>query len=195
MFYDLYITTKYEEPIYFSIIALSKSVEVSLYIGKKLVRRKSLQRGLHVLEKDNIKLKVQLKTFKAIPELSIENEKIEVEKLKRKDFIKILTDLNIHNELNPIKKAPQAFNYKKLIAPSILIFIGTICQLTISNNGKFYEVPSMLFFIIAYYQLFSPLINKVPQWHMDDETKGKFKFLAGLGFMILTHILIDELIK
>ncbi len=193
MFNEYYITTKYKEPIYFSIITINQSAETSLYIGNKIARRNSLQRGFHVLEKDNIQLKLQLKMFKAIPELYVDNEKVDVEKVKRKELRTILENLNIHNELNPKKVPRKPFNYRKLIAPGILIFLGALWQYAMRNFSGFWEIPSLLFYIIAYFQLFSPLVDRVPDRHMDEETKGKFKLLAGIGLMILTQILVSYL--
>jgi len=193
MFNEYYITTKYEEPIYFSIITINKSAETSLYFGNKIVRRKSLQRGFHVLEKDNVQLKLQLKMFKALPELYIDNKKVDVEKIKRKELRAILEELNIHNALNPKKVPRQPFNFRKLIAPGILIFLGALWQYLMRNFSGFWEIPSILFYIIAYFQIFSPMINRVPDRHMDEETKGKFKLLVGFGFMILTQVLVSYL--
>jgi len=195
MFNIYYITTDYEEPIFFSIITINKTEETSLYIGKKLVRRKSLQEGFHILKKDNIELRLQIKLLKVLPELYIDNKKIEIQKQKRNEIQKILNDFNIYNDINPKKKPKQTFQYKKLKTPIILLFLGGLWQITMEKHGKFWEIPSIILFMTAYYQLFSPLIDKIPERYLDEETKGKFKLISGFIFMIITQIIIDKLIN
>jgi len=194
MFNEYYYTDLYQEPIYVSILTLNNSVETTLYIGSKLARRQSLQRGLHVLEKDDVKLKLKIKWFEAIPELTIADEKVELKKIKRKDLREILITLGINNALNPKEKPKKAFDIKKLRGPFFLIVAGTIWEVLTQDMGQLWNVPSMLIFTIAYVIVFSPLIDKVPERHMDTDTKGKFKFILGIGAMIFTQIIIDKLV-
>ncbi len=173
---------------------MGRHVEVSLYEGKRLLRRKSLDTGIHVLKNNGIYLKVQLKWFKVIPELRIEEQKIELKKLKRKELGILLSEQNIHNELNPRKSPKKPFNYGKLKIAVVLIVIGVLWTIMIKDKGKFWSIPSTLIFIIAFFQISSPLIEKVPERFMDSETKGKFKLILGIAGMIATQIIIGKLI-
>lgn len=194
MFNDYYYIDKLEPPIYFSIITLNNAVETTLYQGNKLIKRKSLQKGVHILEKDNLKLKVQIKWFKAIPELRQDNVIIIPQKLKRKELRIKLKEHNISNELNPKEVAKKPFKILSLKAPAILLSIGALWQIIFDGKGKFWDVPSMIIFVIAYIYLFGSFIDKVPDRHMDEETKGKFKFIIGIVGMIFTQIIIGKLI-
>lgn len=195
MFNEYYYIDRFEKPIYFSIITLNNSVETTLYFGKQLLERKSLQRGIHILQKDDIKLKVDIKWFKVIPELRVNQEILIPEKIKRKELKRKLQFLNIHNELNPREFPKTPFKIKSLETPLILIAIGSIWQVLIGTKGKFWEIPSMIIFVIAHIYLFGGLIDKVPDRHMDNETKGKFKFIIGITGMILTQIIIGKILN
>ena len=195
MFNEYYYLNRSEAPIYFSIITLNNSVEITLYAGNQLLKRKSLQRGIHILQKDNIKLKVHIKWFKVVPELKVNSEITKPEKLKRKELRRKLKLFKINNELNP-KEIPKApFKIKSLKTPLVLITIGSIWQVQFGTKGKFWEVPSMIIFVIAYIYLFGNLIDNVPDRHMDNETKGKFKFLIGIAGMIGTQIIISKILN
>ena len=195
MFNEYYYTNEFEEPIYFSIITLNNSVETSLYIGNKLVRRKSLQRGIHQLIKNEVSLKIQIKWFKAIPKLRVNNQLVEAQKLKRKQLRVKLAELGITNEINPKILPKEPYNYRKLIVPLILITIGVIWGFLTDGRGKFWDIPAMLLFLIAYIQLFGGLIEKVSDRHMNSETKGKLKLIIGVAGMIFTQILIEKIIN
>ena len=195
MFNEYYYIDRLENPIYFSIITLNNSVETTLYSGKQLLRRKSFQRGIHILQKDGIKLKVDIRWFKVIPELRVNNEIQIPEKIKRKELKRKLQFLKIHNELNPREFPKTSFKIKSLKTPLILIVIGSIWQVLIGTKGKYWEIPSMIIFVIAYIFLFGGLIDKVPERHMDNETKGKFKFILGIAGMILTQIIIGKILN
>lgn len=195
MFNEYYYIDRLEKPIYFSIITLNNSVETTLYSGKQLLRRKSLQRGIHILQKDDITLKVDIKWFKVIPELRVNNEIQILEKIKRKELKRKLHFLKIHNELNPKEIPKEPFKIRSIKTPIILITIGSIWQVLIGTKGKFWEIPSMIIFVIAYIYLLGGLIDKVPDRHMDNETKGKFKFIIGIAGMILTQIIIGKILN
>lgn len=195
MFNEYYYIDRLEKPIYFSIITLNNSVETTLYSGNQLLRRKSLQRRIHILQKDEIELKVHIKWFKVIPELRVNNDIQIPEKLKRNELKRKLQFLNIHNELNPREFPKEPFKIKSLRTPLILIAIGSIWQVLLGTKGRFWEIPSMIIFVIAYIYLFGGLIDKVPERHMDNETKGKFKFVLGIAGMIVTQIIIGKILN
>jgi hypothetical protein len=130
-----------------------------------------------------------------IPELRVNNEIQIPEKIKRKELKSKLQFLNINNELNPRESPKKPFKVKSLKTPLILIVIGSIWQVSIGTKGKFWEVPSMIIFVIAYIYLFGGLIDKVPDRHMDNETKGNFKFIIGIAGMILTQIIIGKILN
>ena len=195
MFNEYYYINILGKPIYISIITLNNSVETTLYLGNRLLRRKSLQRGIHILQKDNIKLKVDIKWFKVIPELIINNEIQILEKIKRKELKSKLNYLKIHNELNPREIPKTPFNIRSIKTPLILIIIGSIWQVLIGTKGKFWEIPSIIIFVIAYIYLFGGLIDKIPDRHMNDETKGNFKLILGIAGMILTQIIIGKILN
>lgn len=194
MFNEYYFTESQEEPVYFSIITLNNAVETSLYKGKQLVRRNSLQRGIHLLQKDNISLKVHIKWFKAIPELKIDNNIVEPVKLKRKELRNKLEELNYFNELNPKVLPKEPFKISSLTTPAILLGIGILWQVLTNHKGKLWEIPSMILFFITSIYLFGSLIDKVPERYMDSTTKGKYKFLIGMAGMISTQIILSKLI-
>ena len=195
MFNEYYYIDKLEKPIYFSIITLNNSVETTLYAGKQLLRRKSLQRGIHILQKDDIKLKIDIKWFKVLPELRVNNELQVPEKIRRKELKRKLQFLKIHNELNPRETPKTSFKLRSIKTPLLLIIIGSTWQVLIGTKGKIWEIPSMILFVIAYIYLFGGIIDKIPDRHMDNETKGKFKFLFGIAGMILTQIIIGKILN
>ena len=187
MFNEYYYSNKFKEPIYCSIITLNNAVETTLYIGNKLARRKSLQRGFHVLSKDDVKLKLRLKWLKAIPEFWIDNQKVVFQKLKRKELRKELKRLNIHNEINPRERPRAPYDYRQLITPTILIFCGIIWQLLTTKLGNSWWIPSALFLVIGYFQIVSPLIDKIPDRHIPEETRVQLKLILSIVSMILTQ--------
>lgn len=193
MFNEYYYIEKTEEPVYFSIITLNNSVETSLYKGKRLEIRKSLQRGIHLLRKDNLSLKIQIKWFRVIPELKIDNEVVSLVKVNRKELRNKLKEHNITNELNPKTLPKEPIKITSLKTPGIIIIIGTIWQILMEDKAGFWQIPSMILFIIAYVSLFGNRIDKIPQRRMDDETKVKFKFIVGIAGMAITQIIISKL--
>lgn len=149
--------------------------------------------GQHQLVKDNMDLHIQLKWFKVILELRIDNEPVPFRKVKRKELKAKLMDLGITNEINPNVGPKEPFNYRRLKGPFILITVGVTWQVLTEGSGKFWEVPAMILFIIAYAQIFSPVIDRVPDRHLDADSKGKFKFLAGMAGMIITLIITSKI--
>ncbi|MEO1260511.1 MAG: hypothetical protein AAFZ15_17070 [Bacteroidota bacterium] len=195
MFNEYYYTASADEPIYCSIITLNNSVETSLYKGKKLLVRKSLQIGIHQLKKEDIELRVQIKWFKVIPELRINNKLIAFQKLKRKQLRSKLIDYGINNEINPKKQPKEPFNYRRLRFPSILILLGITWDVFTKGKGKFWDIPSMIIFVIAYAMIFSPLVDRIPDRHLNTETKGKLKLVTGIVGMGLTQVLIRKILQ
>lgn len=189
MTYDFYYTKRNNEHIYYSILSVEGRIEVSLYIGNKLVKRGSFLNGMHLIQHDDIILKLEIKSLKVLEELTIANEKIETQKLNHKDLMTILTDLNIYNEINPKAKPPIVYNIKSIIISLILIIIGITLQILTKGKGKIWSLMVMVILIFAYYPLFSPLLDKVPDKLMDENTRNNFKFLVAIGFMILTMVI------
>lgn len=101
----------------------------------------------------------------------------------------ILTDLNIYNEINPKAKPPIVYNIKIIIISLILIIVGITIQILTKGKGKFWDLMVAVVLISAYYPLFSPLLDKVPDRLMDEKTRNMFKSIAAIGFMILTMII------
>jgi len=195
MFDEYYYTAQVETPIYISIITLNNSVETTIYTGNKLAKRKSLKRGIHILEIQDIRLKVQIKWFSVILELKVNNEIINLQKLKRKVLRKKLQELQITNELNPKKKPRKPFKISSLKTPAFLLTIGIVLQISTRGKSNLWEIPSMILYITTYIYLFSSLIDRIPDRHVDIETKGKLKLLIGLAGMIFTQIFIDKVIN
>lgn len=195
MYNNYYYSDQFSEPIYLSVITINKAVETTLYVGSKLVLRKSLYLGsAEVFRKDNLLLNIQLKWFKVILNLQRDGEPVALDKLSRKELRMKLQALNIHNELNPNSEAEPPLEYQYLKTPLILLAAGLIWDFLTSGRGGLSDIPAMILLVIAYYQIFSPLIDRVSDRYMDVDTKSKFKLLAGLAGMILTQILIDKLI-
>ena len=63
------------------------------------------------------------------------------------------------------------------------------------GKGRFWEIPSMIILIIAYVYLFGGLIDRIPERHVDGETRGKLKFIVGLAGMAATQISIDKILN
>ncbi len=191
MNHQYYFTEYNNELIYISLLYINDGVEASLYIGNKLVTRKSFQRGIFILSKSNIKLKLHIKYFKIFLDVTIDNQKVQLQKVKRKELQTKLRSLNITNELNPKPKAPISINYSKLKTPIILIIIGLVNQILTLERGGIWELPFPFFYFIGYCLLFSPYINQIPVRHLgSEETRGQLKFLAGFVAMFITGFLI-----
>ena len=195
MYNDYYYNGDKENPIYLSIITQNKSVEISLYQSNELLLRESRYMGSHVLYKDDIQLMVKLKMFKINLELTIGEQVIALEKIKRKALCAFLDTLKINNDINPVKLPKEPLTWKRFKTPLILILISVIYTYLTRDFGKFSEIPSMIILLIAYYQLFSPLINRVHDYTIDRDTKGKLKFVSAFVFTFLTHVLVDHLIQ
>ena len=195
MFNDYYyLEREEEEAIYFSIITINNAVETSLYQGRRLLSRQSLQRGVHLLKKDKLSLKVQIKWFKVIPELKIDGEVYVPEKLKRKELQKKLATLNIHNEINPKEIPKEPFQLKSIISPLIIITLGALWQWLSHDWGKLWGIPNLILYFIASISLFGSLVDRIPKRHINDETRGKLMLIIGIFGMMTTLTLIDKLI-
>ena len=194
MYNDYYYNGDNENPIYLSIITQNKSVEISLYQSNELLLRESRYMGSHVLYKDDIQLIVKLKMFKINLELTRGEQVIALKKIKRKELCGLLDTLKINNDINPVKTPNEPLTWKRFRTPLILILISVIYTYLTRNFGKFSEIPSMIILLIAYFQIFSPLINRFHDYTIDRETKGKLKFVASFAAMMATHILVDSLI-
>ena len=158
MVHEYHYTKIDEELIYISIITLNNSYETSLYIGKQLVRRKSFHRGLHVIQKDNINLRIRIKLFKTIPEMRIDGKEVSLRKIKRKELRKLLDEANIYNEINPQKKAAKPFKARKLFVPALFIIPGIIGTIYAPGMGKVMKFFFLFLLVIGGFLLFSPLL-------------------------------------
>lgn len=194
MFDEYYYTDLTETPIYFSIITLNNSVETTLYKGNKLIVRKSLQKGIHILKKKDVELKVKLKWFEATPELRVNGKIVSPQKVKRKELREKLKVLKITNELNPKSNIDDKRNFIYLKTPVILLSIGAIWQVTFNEKGKLWAIPSMIIFFIAFIYLFGSIIDRIPERYLDSETKVKIKFLLGFAGMVSTQMIINKII-
>lgn len=196
MFDCYYYKDPQGEPVYFSIRIVDEVYEISLYQGNSLLKRKSARnRGLHILEKDDFKLKVILKLFKSIPELKIQGNIVDIQKIKRKALRKVLQDHNITNELNPKKIPLKPFKLASIKLPLILLLIGIIIRSVFRNTGAFSELPGIILFTLAYMNIFGSLVNRIPDWHLDTKNKAKFKFIVGFVGAILTMISLEFIIN
>lgn len=192
---DYYYIDHDNNPIYFSIIAINNAYEATVYKGDKLVIRNSFQRGTHIFKKENISLKVQTKMLKFISELQIDDAIVTPQKLKRKELRNKLQELGIVNEINPKVLPKKPFNIMDYKIPLVLLVIAIIWQVLVHGKGKFWDVPAMILFVVAYIGLFGGLIDRVPERYMDTSTRGKFKLIIGVVGMVLTQILISKLIN
>lgn len=195
MITEYYCTNEYNKLIYCSFISYNYRVETTLYVGNKLVKRKSLERGIHVLEKDTIKLKCQIKWFKTIPELWFGNKNLALKKLSRKNLRKELANLNIHNEINPKEQIKEPYDYRQLTTPIILLFVGIICQLLTNPHETFWKITVSLLYIIACFQISSPLVEKIPHRYLDESGKIQLKLIGGIVGMANTAYLVALLSK
>lgn len=195
MFNEYYYTEINQELVYCSIITLNNAVETSLYIGKRLVKRHSLQEGVHQLKEGHVELTIQITKNKVVAALKINDEVVEFQKLSRKEIGAKLAANGINNELNPEQKAKAPFNYRQFGLTLFLIILGVIWDVFTLDKGKYWSIPSMIILSIAYFQIFSPLLDRVPERYMDISTRGKFKLVFSVGGMILTQILVSTIIK
>ncbi len=182
-------------PIYFSIIPINKYIEVSLYEGKNLVKRKSLNSGMEVLKNNDVSLKVQIGFLKATPELRINNKIVVPQKLKRKELRNKLEELGINNEINPIPVPSKPFDFKSLKVPMILLVIGLIWETIIIGKHKLWEIPSILILILAYIMMFGNLIDRIPDRHMNQNAKSQTKLVVGILGAMLTKTIFDKIVK
>ncbi len=196
MFDCYYYKDPQDKPVYFSIRLVDEAYEISLYQGNRLLKRKSTQnRGTHLLDKDEFKLKVILKLFKSIPELKIKGEVVDIQKLKRKALRKILQEHSITNDLNPKKIPLKPFKLASIKFPLMLLGIAIIIRTTLRNKGAFSELPSIILCTLAYMNMFGSLVDRIPDWHLDNKNKPKLKFLLGFIGAILTMIILDLIIN
>jgi hypothetical protein len=194
MFTEYYYLTHHHRHIYYSLRGFENRVEVSLYIDNKLVVRKSVFKGVHLIQHDDIEIQLNVTLLKTSSKLKIAGEDVAIKKIKRKDLRSILNELGIFNEINPRPAAREPFNFRKLILPVALIALGVVLQVLTKGMGKFWDIPSMIVLIIAYFGLFSSLAKRIPENILDDANKGKLILVFSFGFMILTQVLISELI-
>lgn len=87
MIYEFYYTHRNNEHIYYSILSVEGRIELSLYIGDKLVKRGSFLKGMHLVKHDDIVIKLEIKSFKVLEELTIANEKIETQKKAQRNYV------------------------------------------------------------------------------------------------------------
>jgi len=193
MFNEYYFSENEMGLVYFSVISMNNTIESSLYVGDELVKRKSLKRGVHLIEKGNVSLRLEIKLFKLVPELRIDNEIVPIEKVRRKHLRQKLKNLEITNELNPIARVPKPFNIGDYKTPIILITLGIIWQIIVIDKTNKWEIPSTILMFIGYVMIFSPLIERIPDRHADEATKGKVKLIVGLFSWGLTQLVVDGL--
>lgn len=193
MFNEYYYLDHFGGPIYISIITLNNAEETSIYKGNRLILRKSLRKGNHLLQKDNISLNLEIKTFKVIPELRVDNQLVTPVKLKRKELKNKLAELNINNDINPKLQPKEPFKFKSIITPIIFILIGALPRILTQDKVRILLIPSMIIFFVASIYLFGGLVNRIPERHADDRTKGKLKFLIGIAGLILIEVIISNI--
>ncbi len=193
--FNEYRYVKYQDRhIYYSLSTFEDHFEVSLYIDDKLVNRKSVPKGIHLVQHGDVAVRLEVTLLKVHAELTIGTEKVDAKKIKKKELQSILGELNIFNEINPRPVPREPFNPRKLILPSLLIILAIVLQVLTTGMGKLWGIPSILLLIIAYWQVLSPLFNKVPDRFMDENTRWKFKLASALACMILTQIIVEKII-
>jgi len=198
MFNEYYIVNHRGEIIYFSIITMNETHETSLYSGASLLKRASIEHGVHLLTSEDVKLRIELKWFSIKPELRIDDTVVEHRKLKRKELREILKANQITNEINPKEKPKEPFKLSEYKTQIIFILIGTL----LSFLSLAYETPEnklllivpMIILASAYYSLFAGFINKVPDYRLDEKGKSTLKLLGGLGGMIITMMFLEEFV-
>jgi len=164
MFNEYYFSENEMGLVYFSVISMNNTIESSLYVGDELVKK-----------------------------LRIDNEIVPIEKVRRKHLRQKLKNLEITNELNPIARVPKPFNIGDYKTPIILITLGIIWQIIVIDKTNKWEIPSTILMFIGYVMIFSPLIERIPDRHADEATKGKVKLIVGLFSWGLTQLVVDGL--
>lgn len=189
MYKDFYYTKWNNELIYFSIISWGETEEISLYRGKRLLSRQSLRGYKYTVEREDISLYVDLESSKIVAELLVDNQNVKLQKVKRKVLKNLLEERNIHNQINPQPQSRAPFDYRSYIAPGILMAIG-FCWNFIGEGYKFFELPLLIVFTVAYIHLFGDFFDRIPKIQIDDDNKMKLKFIASFVATIFTQIAI-----
>lgn len=192
MFRQYYHTKYNNDHIYYSLINNEQYLEVSLYINNKLVKRKSIPQGIHLIEHDDIKIKLNAKLFKIENNFSIANQKIDIKKLNRKEIIPILKELGYYNDINPRPIQHEPFKINSIFIPLLFILLVNIIDLVYENKSKLWGTFSIIILVMAYFQLFAPVINRIPITYIEEDEKGKVKFLVAFFSMVLTQITISK---
>ena len=195
MVHEYHYTKDHDELIYLSVITLNNSYETSLYIGKKLVRRYSFMRGVHLLKKDNVEVKIQIKFLSTKPQLKIDGKEVKLHKIRRKELRRILDNNGIYNDINPSKKEQPRRNPKSIFRSFIFIALGVLGLVLFNEGGKFIYMLSMLMLLIGGFMFTSPLVNIIPERHLNDEGKVKIKIVLGLFFMGFVEYIVNTLMK
>ena len=132
MYNQYYIVYYQGEIIYFSVISMNEAHQISLYKGRTLLRQRSIDYGdpqLIVAIDEDIKLKISFKWLKIVPELRINGEIVNHEKLKRKELRKVLVKHEITNEINPKVKPKEPFKLSNHKIELIFILIGSVLMI------------------------------------------------------------------
>jgi len=172
--------------IYVTAIALNRSVEVSLYEENKLLKRNSFYYGSHIMTHENFELQLYFK-IKSKLSLHLNGQELELNKVKRKELKAVLSDRGYYNEINPRTKPKEPFNPRVFIPPIIFLLIGFAIHYFTIDGARFWFIPVAILYGIAYWILFAPLVEKIPDRHLDDETRGKVKFILALLPAMLTQ--------
>lgn len=180
--------------LYISAINLNRSIEVSLYQEDKLLKRNSFYHGTHLITHGDFELHLYFKLIKDKITLLHDGQELNLNKVKRKELKALLMQKGYYNDINPRSKAKDQFNPKILIAPICFILFGIALHYLTINRARFWFIPVAICYGIAYWILFSPLVEKIPDRHLDDETRGKAKFILALLPAMLTQDIVRNFI-
>ena len=187
-----YFTDEFGKLIYYAFVRKDRHLEVSLYCGDELYVKKSLPDGDHLLEKNGLALQLSVGWFSVTHQLTRHGERVKPAKTNRKELRTLLRERGIFNELNPPPQPIRRRSSRGIWTVIILFTIGLTLEFLTQDRGKGWFVLRVIFLSAAYYQLCAPLIDLVPDRHMDEELKATYKFLCGIGGMIATSVLIAE---
>ena len=158
MFRNFYYNYKEDVHRYVSIIVGDAGAEVSMYRNNELFDRGVFREGQLILNSGNEKVIVFQKGFKTSVEYYIDDEQIEIEKIKLKKLKSILKSEEIYNEINP-KEKQNKIRLLDFPIPVLLILLGMFLYHLVHNYHNAWHILAVLVTITGYFQLYKVIFR------------------------------------
>ncbi len=192
MFRNFYYSNIKGQHVYFTIHVNDKGYELSYYKDQSLIARKNFNSKFLTFNVYDEKIEVRIKGFYPKVAIQSKDSSFNINRIKHKSLRSILRENDIVNEVSKVK-VKYKLTLMDIIVPIVLIAFGLFLYHIVRNKSNYWEIPSMLVLLLAYWILYGNLFKLFTFSIFDKEIKLILLLLLTFLSMAISQDLMNFL--